>query len=78
MTEISKYSNQREMRASFMDKKTKKYYVVVKQMQYFELEVQEEDLPLDEDTFWDSYYDIGNCDLDSTIEEIEEQKVIQI
>ena len=61
-----------------MDKKTKKYYVVVRQMQYFELEVQEEDLPLDEDTFWDSYYDIGNCELDSTIEEIEEQKVIQI
>lgn len=66
------------MRASFMDKKTKKYYVVVRQMQYFELEVQEEDLPLDEDTFWESYYDIGNCELDSTIEEIEEQKVIQI
>lgn len=61
-----------------MDKKTKKYYVVVRQMQYFELEVQEEDLPLDEDTFWESYYDIGNCELDSTIEEIEEQKVIQI
>lgn len=61
-----------------MDKKTKKYYVVVRQMQYFELEVQEEDLPLDEDTFWDSYYDIGNCELDSTIEEIEEQKVIEI
>lgn len=78
MTEISKYSNQREMRASFMDKKTKKYFVAVKQMQYFELEVQEEDLPLDEDTFWDKYYNIGDCDLDSTIEEMEEQKIIQI
>ena len=32
-----------------MDKKTKKYFVAVKQMQYFELEVREEDLPLDED-----------------------------
>tara|TARA_B100001248_G_C27392442_1_gene463252 strand:- start:1038 stop:1244 length:207 start_codon:yes stop_codon:yes gene_type:complete len=58
--------------------KTKKYYVAVRQMQYFEIDVYEKDLPLDEDTFWDEYYDIGNCELDSTIEEIEEQKVIQI
>ena len=66
------------MRASFMDKKTKKYFVAVKQMQYFELEVLEEDLPLDDDTFWDKYYNISDCDLDSTIEEMEEQKIIQI
>tara|TARA_Y100001963_G_C6731888_1_gene424368 strand:+ start:973 stop:1197 length:225 start_codon:yes stop_codon:yes gene_type:complete len=57
---------------------TKKYYVAVKQMQYFEIQVLEEDLPLTEDKFWDMYYDIGNCELDSTIEEMEEQKVVDV
>ena len=57
---------------------TKKYYVAVKQMQYFEIQVLEEDLPLTEDKFWDMYYDISNCELDSTIEEMEEQKVVDV
>ena len=42
--------------------KSKKYFVAVQQMQYFEIEVEEEDLPLTEDTFWDEYYDIGICE----------------
>ena len=58
--------------------KTKKYYVVVRQMQYFEIDIDENDLPLTEDTFWEKYYSLQDCELDSTIEEIEEQKVIQI
>ena len=58
--------------------KTKKYYVAVRQMQYFEIDIDENDLPLTEDTFWDEYYDIGNCELDSTIVEMEAQKIINI
>ena len=58
--------------------KSKKYFVAVQQMQYFEIEVEEDDLPLTEDTFWDEYYDIGNCELDSTIVEMEAQKIINI
>ena len=58
--------------------KSKKYFVAVQQMQYFEIEVEEEDLPLTEDTFWEKYYSLQDCELDSTIEEMEEQKVIQI
>ena len=58
--------------------KTKKYYVAVRQMQYFEIDIDENDLPLTEDTFWEKYYSLQDCELDSTIEEMEEQKVIQI
>ena len=58
--------------------KTKKYYVAVRQMQYFEIDNDENDLPLTEDTFWEKYYSLQDCELDSTIEEMEEQKVIQI
>ena len=58
--------------------KSKKYFVAVQQMQYFEIVVEEEDLPLTEDTFWEEYYDIGNCELDSTIVEMETQKIINI
>ena len=58
--------------------KTKKYYVAVRQMQYFEIDIDENDLPLTEDTFWEKYYSLQDCELDSTIEEKEEQKVIQI
>ena len=58
--------------------KSKKYFVAVQQMQYFEIVVEEEDLPLTEDTFWEEYYDIGNCELDSTIVEMETQKIITI
>ena len=58
--------------------KTKKYYVAVRQMQYFEIDIDENDLPLTEDTFWEKYYSLQDCELDSTIEEIEEQKVIEI
>ena len=43
-----------------------------------EIVVEEEDLPLTEDTFWEEYYDIGNCELDSTIVEMETQKIINI
>ena len=57
---------------------TKKYYVAVKQMQYFEIQVLEEDLPLTEDKFWEKYYSLQDCDLDSTIEEMEEQKVVDV
>jgi len=57
---------------------TKKYYVAVMQMQYFEIDVLEQDLPLTEGMFWDSYYDISNCELDSTIIEMEEQKVVDV
>ena len=58
--------------------KTKKYYVAVRQMQYFEIDIDENDLPLTEDTFWEKYYSLQDCELDSTVEEMEEQKVIQI
>jgi len=58
--------------------KSKKYFVAVQQMQYFEIVVEEEDLPLTEDTFWEDYYDIGNCELDSSIVEMEIQKIINI
>tara|TARA_Y100000004_G_scaffold190047_1_gene246571 strand:+ start:2212 stop:2421 length:210 start_codon:yes stop_codon:yes gene_type:complete len=58
--------------------KTKKYFIAVKQMQYFEIDIDESDLPLTEDIFWDKYYDIGICDPDSSIEEMEEQEVIEI
>ena len=58
--------------------KTKKYYVAVRQMQYFEIDIDENDLPLTEDTFWEKYYSLQDCELDSTIQEMEEQKVIQI
>ena len=58
--------------------KTKKYYVAVRQMQYFEIDIDENDLPLTEDTFWEKCYSLQDCELDSTIEEMEEQKVIQI
>ena len=58
--------------------KSKKYFVAVQQMQYFEIVVEEEDLPLTEDTFWEDYYDIGNCGLDSTIVEMKPQKISNI
>ena len=58
--------------------KTKKYFIAVKQMQYFEIDIDEKDLPLTKDTFWEKYYNLHDCDLDSTIEEMEEQEVIEI
>lgn len=58
--------------------KTKKYFIAVKQMQYFEIDIDEKDLPLTEDTFWEKYYSLQDCDLDSTIQEMEEQEVIEI
>ena len=58
--------------------KTKKYFIAVKQMQYFEIDIDEKDLPLTEDTFWEKYYNLHDCDLDSTIQEMEEQEVLEI
>ena len=41
--------------------KTKKYYVAVRQMQYFEIDIDENDLPLTEDSFWEKYYSLQDC-----------------
>tara|TARA_R100000742_G_C4238924_1_gene58975 strand:- start:264 stop:485 length:222 start_codon:yes stop_codon:yes gene_type:complete len=57
---------------------SKKYFIAVKQMQYFEIDVKEQDLPLTEEKFWDLYYDISNCELDSTVEDMQEQEVVDI
>tara|TARA_B100001063_G_C16697212_1_gene520504 strand:- start:968 stop:1261 length:294 start_codon:yes stop_codon:yes gene_type:complete len=47
----------------------RKYKIVVKQYQMFELET---DRPITEDDFWSDMYDIGNCELDSHIVEWKE------
>jgi hypothetical protein len=51
----------------------KKYYFVeVKQMQYFEIEVNAKESPLTEEVFFDKYYSMDNCEMDTTVEEIKE------
>ena len=58
-----------------MEKKEKNkryYFVEVKQMQYFEVEVDEKNAPLTEEIFFNEYYSLDNCDLDTTIKEIRE------
>ena len=54
------------------DNDKKYYFVAVKQMQYFEIEMDEKDAPLTEEIFWNEYYAIDHCELDSTIEKIKE------
>jgi len=51
----------------------KKYYFVeVKQMQYFEIEMDAKAAPLTEEIFFEKYYSLDNCEIDTTIEEIKE------
>ena len=56
----------------------KKHTIAVKQMQYFEIEIDKEDLPLTEEVFFSKYYDLGNADLNTEIAwmefEIQEEK----
>ena len=55
------------------EKNNKKYYfVAVKQMQYFEIEVDAKNAPLTEEIFFDEYYSLDNCEMDTTIQEIKE------
>jgi len=41
-------------------------------MQYFEIEVDEKESPLTEEIFFDKYYSMDNCEMDTTVEEIKE------
>lgn len=56
-----------------------KYEITVKQYQMFEFEF---DSPLTEDQFWSDVYDIGNCDVDSSIinweETVEPSTIVQV
>ena len=44
----------------------KTYTVVIEQIQIQVIELPD-DVEFDEDDFWDDYYDLGNCELDSKV-----------
>jgi len=50
----------------------KTYTVVIRQMQHQVIELPD-GVEFDEDTFWEDYYDLGVCDLDSQIVGVEEE-----
>lgn len=51
----------------------KTYTVVIEQIQIQVIELPD-GVEFDEDVFWEDYYDLGSCALDSRITEVEEEK----
>lgn len=50
----------------------KTYTVIIRQMQHQVIQLPD-GVEFDEDTFWEDYYDLGVCDLDSQIVGVEEE-----